>query len=79
MPGGRRNAQERYCREALSEPNDVRRRGEIDGSEVHRIDSETGVDGFTGSMRYVLEGAYQKHEQFKHWRRENALESANLN
>jgi thioredoxin-related protein len=50
-----------------------------DGNEVHRIDSETGVDRFTGSLQYVLEGAYQQHDQFQHWRRENALKANDSN
>jgi len=44
-----------------------------DGKEVHRLDSETGKDRMAGSMQYVLEKAYQRHEQFLRWRRENAI------
>ena len=43
------------------------------GKEVHRIDSETGKDRMAGSLQYVLEKAYQRHEQFLRWRRENAI------
>ena len=50
-----------------------------DGNEVHRIDSETGVDRFSGSLQYVLEGADQQHNQFQHWRRENALKANDSN
>ncbi|WP_455221014.1 thioredoxin fold domain-containing protein [Kaarinaea lacus] len=44
-----------------------------EGTEVHRLDSETGKDRMTGSMQYVLEKAYQRHEQYLRWRRENAI------
>jgi thioredoxin-related protein len=44
-----------------------------EGKEVHRIDSETGKDRMAGSLQYVLEKAYQRHEQFLRWRRENAI------
>ncbi len=44
-----------------------------DGKEVHRLDSETGRDRMSGSMQYVLEKSYQRHEQFLQWRKENAL------
>jgi thioredoxin-related protein len=44
-----------------------------EGKEVHRIDSEAGKDRVAGSMQYVLEKAYQRHEQFLRWRRENAI------
>jgi len=47
------------------------------GHEVHRLDSETGKDRMTGSMQYVLEKAYQRHEQFLRWRRENAIKQQN--
>lgn len=43
------------------------------GNEVHRLDAETGNDRMAGSMQYVLEKAYTRHEQFLRWRRENAL------
>lgn len=42
------------------------------GREVHRSDAETGRDRMEGSMQYVLEKAYQRHQQFLRWRRENA-------
>lgn len=44
-----------------------------DGKEVHRLDAETGRDRMSGSMQYVLEKSYQRHEQFLQWRKENAL------
>lgn len=44
-----------------------------DGKEVHRLDAETGRDRMGGSMQYVLEKSYQRHEQFLQWRKENAL------
>ena len=44
-----------------------------EGNEVHRIDSEAGKDRVAGSMQYVLEKAYHRHEQFLRWRRENAI------
>lgn len=47
------------------------------GKEVHRIDSETGKDRMSGSMQYVLETAYQRHEQFLQWRKEQALKKQN--
>jgi thioredoxin-related protein len=43
------------------------------GKEVHRLDAETGKDRMAGSMQYVLEKAYKRHEQFLRWRKENAL------
>jgi len=43
------------------------------GKEVHRLDSETGKDRMTGSMQYVLEKAYLRHEQFLQWRKETAI------
>ena len=43
------------------------------GKEVHRLDAETGKDRMTGSMQYVLEKAYNRHEQYLRWRKENAL------
>ena len=43
------------------------------GVEVHRLDSETGRDRMSGSMQYVLEKSYLRHEQFLRWRKENAL------
>ena len=43
------------------------------GKEVHRLDAETGRDRMSGSMQYVLEKSYQRHEQFLQWRKENAL------
>ena len=44
-----------------------------EGKEVHRLDAETGRDRMSGSMQYVLEKSYQRHEQFLQWRKENAL------
>jgi len=43
------------------------------GREVHRLDAETGRDRMSGSMQYVLEESYLRHEQFLQWRKENAL------
>lgn len=43
------------------------------GNEVHRIDSECGRDRMAGSLQYVLEKAYLRHEQFLQWRKEQAL------
>ena len=43
------------------------------GNEVHRIDAETGLDRMTGSLQYVQEKAYERHEQFLQWRKENAI------
>jgi len=43
------------------------------GVEVHRLDSETGRDRMSGSMQYVLEKSYLRHEQFLQWRKENAM------
>jgi len=43
------------------------------GVEVHRLDAETGRDRMSGSMQYVLEKSYLRHEQFLQWRKENAL------
>ena len=43
------------------------------GEEVHRIDSEIGRDRMLGSMQYVFEKAYERHEQFLQWRKEQAL------
>ncbi len=48
------------------------------GEEVHRIDSEFGKDRFTGSMQYVLEKAYLRHEQFLQWRKEQAIRKKQL-
>ena len=42
------------------------------GKEVHRLDSESGTARMTGSMQYVLEKAYTRHEQYLRWRKENA-------
>lgn len=42
------------------------------GKEVHRLDSEAGRDRMAGSMQYVLEKAYLRHEQYLRWRREQA-------
>jgi thioredoxin-related protein len=47
------------------------------GNEVHRLDSETGKDRMSGSMQYVLEKAYKRHEQFLRWRRENSIKQNN--
>jgi len=49
------------------------------GNEVHRIDAECGKDRMSGSMQYVLEGAYKTHEQFLRWRREKAIEKRQVN
>jgi len=46
---------------------------DVDGREVHRLDAETGRDRMSGSMQYVLEKAYLRHEQFLQWRKENAI------
>jgi thioredoxin-related protein len=43
------------------------------GVEVHRLDAETGRDRMSGSMQYVLEKSYLRHEQFLQWRKENAM------
>ena len=43
------------------------------GVEVHRLDAETGRDRMSGSMQYVLEKSYLRHEQFLQWRKENSL------
>jgi thioredoxin-related protein len=45
-----------------------------DGKEVHRLDAETGRDRMSGSMQYVLEKSYLRHEQFLQWRKEQALQ-----
>ncbi len=45
-----------------------------EGREVHRLDAETGRDRMSGSMQYVLEKSYLRHEQFLQWRKENALQ-----
>lgn len=47
---------------------------DVQGKEVHRLDAETGRDRMTGSMQYVLDKAYQRHEQFLRWRKEKALQ-----
>ena len=47
------------------------------GVEVHRLDSETGRDRMSGSMQYVLEKSYLRHEQFLQWRKENAIKLRN--
>jgi len=46
---------------------------DVNGKEVHRLDAETGRDRMTGSMQYVLEKAYLRHEQFLQWRKESAI------
>jgi len=43
------------------------------GKEVHRIDSEFGRDRFLGSLQYVAERAYLRHEQFLQWRKAQAI------
>jgi len=48
---------------------------DTEGREVHRLDSETGKDRMTGSMQYVLEKAYNNHQQFLRWRREKSIQS----
>jgi len=52
---------------------------DAEGKEVHRLDSEFGKDRFIGSMQYVLEKAYLRHEQFLQWRKEQALKKKNNN
>lgn len=42
------------------------------GNEVHRLDAETGKDRMAGSLQYVQEKAYQRHDQFLRWRKEQA-------
>jgi thioredoxin-related protein len=49
-----------------------------EGKEVHRLDAETGRDRMSGSMQYVLEKSYQRHEQFLQWRKENALKNSTI-
>ena len=44
------------------------------GKEVHRLDAETGRDRMTGSLQYVRDKAYQRHQQFLRWRKEQVLE-----
>lgn len=46
---------------------------DTEGKEVHRIDSEFGKDRMIGSMQYVLEKEYTRHEQFLQWRKEQAI------
>ncbi len=46
---------------------------------MHRLDSETGKDRMTGSMQYVLEKAYLRHEQFLQWRKETAIRKQEQN
>lgn len=46
------------------------------GNEVHRLDSEVGKDRMVGSLQFVQEKAYEQHEQFLRWRKEQALEEA---
>lgn len=48
------------------------------GNEVHRIDSECGRDRMAGSLQYVLEKAYLRHEQFLQWRKEQALNKSKI-
>jgi len=52
---------------------------DAEGKEVHRLDSEFGKDRFIGSMQYVLEKAYLRHEQFLQWRKEQAMKKKNKN
>ncbi len=47
---------------------------DVEGIEVHRLDAETGRDRMSGSMQYVLEKSYLRHEQFLQWRKENAMQ-----
>jgi len=47
------------------------------GKEVHRIDSEFGRDRFLGSLQYVTEQAYLRHEQFLQWRKAQAIRGDN--
>jgi thioredoxin-related protein len=49
------------------------------GNEVHRIDAETGLDRMTGSLQYVQEKAYERHQQFLQWRKENAIKKLKSN
>lgn len=43
------------------------------GKEVHRIDAECGLSRMNGSLKYVQEKAYEKHEQFLQWRKANRI------
>jgi thioredoxin-related protein len=45
------------------------------GSEVLRLDAETGSYRLEGALQYVLEKAYLETPQFQHWRRQKALEN----
>lgn len=45
------------------------------GSEVLRLDAETGPYRLEGALQYVLEKAYLETPQFQHWRRHKTLES----
>lgn len=46
------------------------------GSEVLRLDAETGPYRLEGALQYVLEKAYLETPQFQHWRRQKSLEPA---
>ena len=46
------------------------------GSEVLRLDAETGSYRLEGALQYVLEKAYLEMPQFQHWRRQKSLETA---
>lgn len=43
------------------------------GKEVHRMDSEVSKDLVLRSMHYVSEKAYEHHEQYMQWEKEQAL------
>lgn len=43
------------------------------GKEVFRLDAESGKDRMAGSLQYVLEKAYLKHQQMLRWRKEQAI------
>ncbi len=45
------------------------------GTEVLRIDSETGRYRLQGALQYVLEKGYLEQPQFQQWRHKKALES----
>lgn len=45
------------------------------GSEVLRLDAETGSYRLEGVLQYVLEKAYLETPQFQRWRRQKALEN----
>lgn len=47
------------------------------GKEVHRLDAETGKDRMAGSLQYVKEKAYLRHEQYLQWRKEQGMKKRN--